>query len=288
MVVDLSNLIVNMHEGALDVLQRLDPVLQHHSHVVALAQRRLGRHHDLNFDQEALAEVVGAHRVHFLDALVVMEDDVRQPADEVVRRGEACQFLNVFACCGEPRANDPHGDEDRADWVERRQTLRLPPRQCDRSDTDTVGEHVVEMILCVGLARGRVETGGHRATVYQGEQLAEYGATENGERDRPQVQLVLVAFADHGDQALGRLDDDLEGRHAHDDREHNDSDWLEPRLAFRKFVRIDACHGALRRREDNAADQVKQRVSQRGEDRHGAGGNHGDQLGAEQRHVQAE
>eukprot|EP00966_Prymnesium_polylepis_P255133 5894491-Prymnesium_polylepis.3 len=77
------------------------------------------------------------------------------------------------------------------DWVERRQTLRLPPRQCDRSDTDTVGEHVVEMILCVGLARGRVETGGHRATVYQGEQLAEYGATENGERDRPQVQLVL-------------------------------------------------------------------------------------------------
>ena len=99
-----------------------------------------------------------------------------------VTSGEGVQDKAISLCNGLTRGTD---------WVERRQMLRLPPRQSDRSDTDTVGEHVVEMVLRVGLARHRVEPGGHRATIQQGKQLAEDGAAQNGECDWAQLQLVL-------------------------------------------------------------------------------------------------
>ena len=81
---------VQMHECALNKVERLDLLLQRLADVVRLLERHYLRQHNVEFDEQLGTDVVSAHAIDGLDARVVVES---KPRDE--RR--------VLALCDAPR-----------------------------------------------------------------------------------------------------------------------------------------------------------------------------------------
>jgi len=73
----MLDLMVKMYECPLDFAQPLKSSLQRLSDVVCLQQGHIGRQHDVNLDEEVVAEVERAHGVDVRHLRVVIDGDPR-------------------------------------------------------------------------------------------------------------------------------------------------------------------------------------------------------------------
>mmetsp|Transcript_2644 Transcript_2644/g.8811 ORF Transcript_2644/g.8811 Transcript_2644/m.8811 type:complete len:256 (-) Transcript_2644:712-1479(-) len=144
-VVDLAHLVVDVHKAAVHLLQPLDLVLEHDSHVVRHAQRRLGQHHDLNLDEEARPKVVRAHEVE-AGGGVVRLGHLAHLVEELRVGGAADEELELLHAGAEPRVDNVHRDGDGADGVgEPEGGGEL--REHRGGEGAQVGEDVVQVVL---------------------------------------------------------------------------------------------------------------------------------------------
>lgn len=74
----VSELKVDVNEGALDLGQLLELLLERLANVVRLAQRHVAGEDDVNLDKVVVAECVRTDRVDVLDLFVMVPDQVGQ------------------------------------------------------------------------------------------------------------------------------------------------------------------------------------------------------------------
>lgn len=84
-------LVIYMNKGPLDIGQCLQLILQILTQIMRLPQRCVGRHDNVDLDDEAWARVVGLARVDGSDAVVECHGLVDYQAEEVRVCGIACQ-----------------------------------------------------------------------------------------------------------------------------------------------------------------------------------------------------
>jgi hypothetical protein len=94
---------IHMDEGALDLGQLLQLLLQRLADVMCLTQRHVARENDVHLDEVVRAEGVGSHRVDVLDLLMVVPDQVRELRQVLCRRRLAYQCAYVLQHCSRPR-----------------------------------------------------------------------------------------------------------------------------------------------------------------------------------------
>ena len=92
----VTHLVVEVDESTLHLGELLEPLLQRLADVVALPQRHLLGQHDVDLDEEVVAEVEGAHRVDEQDLRVVVQAHPRDLAQEVRLGCVPRQHLYLF------------------------------------------------------------------------------------------------------------------------------------------------------------------------------------------------
>mmetsp|Transcript_108535 Transcript_108535/g.263873 ORF Transcript_108535/g.263873 Transcript_108535/m.263873 type:complete len:459 (+) Transcript_108535:109-1485(+) len=283
-VVVRPELVVDVHEAALHLLEHLDLVLQRDAGVVALAERGLLGHHDLELHEVLGAEVVGVELVQ-LHARVVLLGELHDFPQEVGVCPLAHDHLHLLEASSEPGVHDVHGDGDARQGVHDPE-LRAQMNGKWRKERREVGDHVVRVVLRDGLDGVVLRmAGGHSPAPEEQHALQKDDHDEQhhcalGEHDGGYVIRAPVSQQPHHGGA-----DHLDGGHTHDNRADHDTYGLQPAPAHRVLLRLSSRGKQAGPHQRPLAKQVDGRVDQRGKDCQGAGAQKGVDLRAKEHKV---
>lgn len=110
--------IILMHKGTIDSGYRFQNVLQALSQIVAVSETGVLVEHDVHFDVEFVAGVVGLQALDPLDGLGEAHGEVEEHVALIGRGGCSCQVANVPGRRTGPVDDYVDGEEETAEGVQ--------------------------------------------------------------------------------------------------------------------------------------------------------------------------
>eukprot|EP00636_Phaeomonas_parva_P011867 CAMPEP_0118875112 /NCGR_PEP_ID=MMETSP1163-20130328/16297_1 /TAXON_ID=124430 /ORGANISM="Phaeomonas parva, Strain CCMP2877" /LENGTH=404 /DNA_ID=CAMNT_0006810571 /DNA_START=320 /DNA_END=1531 /DNA_ORIENTATION=+ len=290
-LVVLPRLVVDVHEGALDLVERLDLPLQLHADVVGPPQRRGLRQHHLHLHEELGPEVVRPDDVAEQRAVVVLRHDADR-LEELGLRGLAHDHLHLLAARVHPAVDDVERDDDGAGGVDPPEVAPLvQAREHGGRERDGVAEHVVEVVLRDGGDGVALGLDGDADAPDEEHGLDSDGGADDGvggERHVGRRRLALGAPQRVRVDGLHGLAQHLERGHAHERRADDDADGLEAPAACGE-LRVDALAAEpVGPEDDHLGEQVQEAVHHGREDGERPRHDRREDLEREQQHVRAD